>query len=502
MAGEDGPRATSGRGPGAARGARPAPAWGAVLAVAGGLVVVLLALAGRYGAHRDELYFVAAGHRPAWGYPDQPPLTPLLARLADEVAPGSVWALHVVPALVVGLLVVVAALTARELGGGRVEQVVTAVLVATGVVTLISGHMLSTTTTDTLFWALVVWLTLRTLRRDDPRGWVVVGLVAGVGLENKHLVAFLLVALAAGVLVVRETRYHARCGWAWLGAAVAVALWVPNLVWQARHGWPQLELAADIRDEYLTLGGRLEFVGLSLVLLNPVVTVVWVVGLVRLLRERSWAWARPVAWAYLGLVGLFLLTGGKAYYLAGLYPALVAAGVCALAATREPRRTARLAVIGALASLVALPAALPALPERTFADSPWAALGEDQAEMAGWGAFTQRVATLVDEHDAGLVLAGNYGEAGALEHARVLPDDVRVASGHNGFADWGPPPDDERAVVLTGYPVAPVWLRGCERLPGVDSGVDNEEAQYPVFVCAGPTEPWARLWPQVRRLAA
>lgn len=480
----------------------PRVAWRAVLAVAGGLVVVLLALGGRYGAHRDELYFVAAGHRPQWGYPDQPPLTPLLARLADEVAPGSVWALHAVPALVVGALVVVAALTARELGGGRVEQVATAVLVGTGVVTLVLGHMLSTATTDTLFWALVVWLTLRTLRRDDPRGWLLVGAVAGVGLENKHLLAFLLVALAAGVLAVPATRHHVRSGWAWAGAALAVALWVPNLVWQARHGWPQLALAADIRDEYLTAAGRLEFVGLSLVLLNPVVTVVWVVGLVRLLRDARWAWARPVAWAYLGLVVVLLVTGGKAYYLAGLYPALVAAGVCGLAATRPTRRTARLAVVAALASLVAAPAALPLLPASAFAGSPWAALGEDQAEMIGWDAFTARVARLVDEHGAGLVLTGNYGEAGALEHARALPDDVHVASGHNGFADWGPPPDDARPVVLTGHRAAPAWLRDCRELPPVDTGADNEEAAYPLFVCAGPTAPWAELWPRVRHLSA
>ncbi len=477
-------------------------AWGPVLAVVGALVVVLLAFAGRYGAHRDELYFVAAGHRLAWGYPDQPPLTPLLARLADEAAPGSVWALHVVPALVVGALVLVAALTARELGGARVEQTVTAVLVATGVVTLVSGHMLSTTTTDTLFWALVVWLTLATLRRDDPRGWLVVGLVAGAGLENKHLVAFLLLALAVAVVATRETRHHARSPWAWAGAGIALVLWLPNLLWQAQHGWPQLELAADIRDEYLTLGGRLEFVGLSLVLLNPVVTVVWVIGLVRLLRERAWRWARPVAWAYVLLVVVFLLTGGKAYYLAGLYPALVAAGVCALAATRPARRTARLGAIAAAASLIALPAALPVLPVGTFAGSPWAALGEDQVEMIGWDVFSARVAEVVDEHDAGLVLTASYGDAGALEHVRVLPSDVRVASGHNGFAAWGPPPDDERTVVLTGYPRAPSWMRGCTRVAPVATGVDNEASQAPLFVCDGPTRPWDQVWPQVTHLSA
>ncbi|CAM5784122.1 glycosyltransferase family 39 protein [Cellulomonas persica] len=477
-------------------------AWRPVLAVVGGLVVVLLAFAGRYGAHRDELYFVAAGHRLAWGYPDQPALTPLLARLADEVAPGSVWGLHVIPALVVGALVLVAALTARELGGGRAEQVVTAVLVATGIVTLVLGHMLSTTTTDTLFWVLVVWLTLRTLRRDDPRGWLVVAVVAGIGLENKHLVAFLLVALAAGVLATRETRHHARSPWAWAGAGIALALWLPNLVWQAQHRWPQLELAADIRDEYLTLGGRLEFVGLSLVLLNPVVTVVWVVGLVRLLRDRTRRWAQPVGWAYIGLVVVLLVTGGKAYYLAGLYPALVAAGVCALAATRPARRMARLVAVAVAASLVALPGALPVLPAGTFADSPWAAVGEDQVEMIGWDVFTARVAQVVDEHDAGLVLTGSYGDAGALEHARVLPPDVRVASGHNGFGDWGPPPDDERAVVVTGFRQAPTWMRGCVRLDPVDTGADNEASQSPLFVCDGPTSTWADVWPQVVHLSA
>ncbi len=101
--------------------ARPAFAR-STIGVAAALVALLLAVALRYGPHRDELYFVAAGRRLAWGYPDQPPLTPAIASLVDTVAPGSLVALRSVSAAAMALVVVLAALCARELGGAAPAQ--------------------------------------------------------------------------------------------------------------------------------------------------------------------------------------------------------------------------------------------------------------------------------------------------------------------------------------------------------------------------------------------
>lgn len=477
-------------------------AWRPVLAVAGAQLALLLALAGRYGPHRDELYFVSAGRRLAWGYPDQPPLTPLIARLADLVAPGSVYALHVAPALMAAGVVVMTALTARELGAGRAAQVLSAVVVATAPGLLTVGHLLSTTTTDTTIWVAIVLLVVRVLARDWQRGWLAVGLVAGVGLLDKHLVAFLLGAIVVGVAVTPGTRHHLRSPWAWAGAAIAAVLWAPNLVWQAAHGWPQLELAADIRDEYLTVGERVTFVLLLALMAGPVAAALWGYGWRRLARAPELTALHPLAWAT-GLLAVgFFVTGGKSYYLLGVLPALVAVGADGLCRTWPAARVRRAGWVLAASGLVAVPIVLPVLPVQTYADAGLTDINEDQAEMIGWPALVATVRDVVESSGAQVVVTGNYGEAGALE---LYGSPVPVYSGHNGFADWGPPPEALTGpVVVIGWGTDPGWAQGCREVARVDNGlgVENEEQGGPVLVCDGPRGTWAQVWEQVRHLSA
>ena len=216
-------------------------------------------------------------------------------------------------------------------------------------------------------------------------------------------------------------------------------LWLPNLLWQATHGWPQLELAADIRDEYSGVGPRLEFVGLLLVQFSPVAAALWIYGLVRLLRVPALVRAKPLAWAFLVLVVVFLVTGGKAYYVVGAVPVLLAAGACGLEERWSRRGLVVAGAVLALSAFVAWPAALPLLPERTFGASVYPEINDDQAEMIGWPALVDAVGRAVADSGAALVVTANYGEAGALEW---YGSDVPVFSGHNGYAAWGPPAAD------------------------------------------------------------
>src|SRR6185312_591649 len=193
-----------------------------LLALAGGVAVVLAIFAGGYGYHRDELYFLVAGHHPAWGYADQGPLTPLLARAMDALDPGSLTVLRLPSALMAGATVFVTGLTAFELGAGRRAQVIATSCAAVASVVLVVGHLLSTTTFDLLAWALVTWLVARVIRTGDERLW----LVAGLALLNKPLIAFLLVGLAVGVVAVGPRRLL-RSPWLWAGAALALVMWSP-----------------------------------------------------------------------------------------------------------------------------------------------------------------------------------------------------------------------------------------------------------------------------------
>jgi hypothetical protein len=470
------------------------------------VVVLLLIMANRYGPHRDELYFVSAGQRLAWGYPDQPVFTPLLARLATELAPHNLLVLRLPSLIAMAMLVICGAAFARLLGGGRAAQVLTASTVAASVITVTLGHRLSTATFDTLTWAAVLLVVGHALRDDRSRLWLVAGLLAGIGLNNKTAVAVLLLAILLGVLLVPVCRSQLRTAYPWLGGLIALLLWLPNLAWQVRNGWPLLALGVDIADEYGGVTGRLALVGQALAMFSPLIAIVWLYGLVRLFRDPAWAKLRPIGWAFLVATAVFLISAGKGYYLAGAIVPLVAAGCTALAARWSVRRLVAAGVVLAVSAAVAWPAFVPMLPVRTYATSFYPALDSDQLETIGWPEYVRTIrATLdslpADQRASAVVFTGNYGEAGALE---LYGFERPVFSGHNGFAAWGPPPEGARPVIVVGLPDPTTSFTDCRAAAVInnDAGADNEERGRRIWVCASPQGGWAEQWQRLTHLDA
>ncbi len=480
---------------------RPPLARTRVGLVAVALAALLLGLATRYGPHRDELYFASAGHRLAWGYPDQPSLVALLARVSDAVAPHSLVALRLPSILAVCATVVLAAALARVLGGDSRAQVLTAAVTATGAVTVFLGHRLTTQTLAVTAWTAVALIAAHALRDDRPRLWLAAGLVAGVGLNAKHDMVVCLLGLTVGVLLTGSARHHLRSPWWWAGGLLALLLWVPNLLWQASHDWPVFALSADIKAEYGGVGGAIGFVLLTLLIYSPLMALVWLAGLRGLLRRDEWRDLRPLAWIFLVTFVFFLLTGGKAYYLVGAIVPLLAAG-CVLLARRTPRHVVVAGFVLALSAAVAWPAGLPILPASAYASSFYPSIDEDQLETIGWPELAGTVRATLDRLPAdAVVFTGNYGEAGALEWYDVS---APVYSGHNGWADWGPPPHGAGPVVVVGVADPRADFTGCRvaaTVPTVDEA-DNEEAGGRVWTCAAPRRPWSRLWPALVHLDA
>jgi hypothetical protein len=470
--------------------------------------VALIVLAPRYGPHRDELYFASAGHRLAWGYPDQPALTAVLARGADVVAGHSLWALRLPSALAAVGVTLLTAWFARALGGGRAAQVVAAAVCAASVIVLALGHLLSTATFDMLAWTAILALVtaaLRAFAEADVRRargrWLAAGLLAGVGLNNKHAVVFLLLALLLALALCRSSRPALRTPWPWLAALLAAVLWVPNLLWQARHDWPVFALAADIREEYGGLGERVGYLLEALLMFSPLIAVVWLTGLVTLLRRSQWRLFQPLAVTFLLLAGWFLLAGGKGYYLAGAVTPLLAAGCVVLAERWAGVRLAVASVVLAVSAAVAWPVFLPVLPAGTWAETFYADAGEDQRETVGWPAYTREIRSVVDgltpaERRTAVVFTQNYGEAGAAEWYDVgLP----VFSGHNGWRNWGPPRASSAPVVVVGDLPAEQFFTGCRTVLRLDNhlDLDAEEQGLPVRVCDGPIGSWRQQWPRL-----
>ena len=209
-------------------------------------MLALALTAGRYGYHRDELYFIAAGAHPAWGYPDQPLLTPLLAHAMNALAPDSLLVLRAPAILASGLTTIAAGLLARELGGGRRAQLVAAACWAAGAVCLVTGHFLTTTTYDVCATAIVSLLIVRLLRSGDTRLWLPAGAILGVALLNKSLIAVVIGAVVLA-LVLLGPRDVLRSRWFAAGLALGILGALPYGLWQIAHGLPQQQLAIRSR---------------------------------------------------------------------------------------------------------------------------------------------------------------------------------------------------------------------------------------------------------------
>ncbi len=486
-------------------GDRPPVAWRSLAIVAGVFAVVLVAFSGRYGYHRDELYFLVIGGHPAWGYADQPPLIPLLAHAMDSISGGSLVALRLPPALAGAAVTVVTGLICRELGGRGTSQLLASLCMAVASVNVAAGHLAGTTAFDLLGWTVVTWLLVRAIRDGGPQ-WLWVGLAAGVTLEVKSLLVFLLFGVTVGLLAVGP-RSVFRSRWPYLAGLVAIALWLPNLIWQSQHDWPQLELSQAIADGSSgTSDSPVEFVLLQLGLVSPFLVPVWAVGLWRLWRDPDMATWRCFGVAYPLLLVVFLLSGGKAYYLAGLYPILLAAGT-PMVFSWVARHGRRPLLRGALlvSGIAAVYLFLPLTPPQQLNGSPVQAVNYDAGEQIGWPELADTVQTAYDdlspdERAHTVVLTANYGEAGAI--AKYAPD-VPVYSGHNSMADLGPPPADTDNLITVGFSQSELdWCSQVEAVAEIDNdaGVDNDEQGAPVMLCRDVTEPWPTLWPDLRVL--
>jgi 4-amino-4-deoxy-L-arabinose transferase-like glycosyltransferase len=482
--------------------------WPALL-VAGFMVVGLLAVSGAYGFHGDEMYYIVAGQHPAFGYVDQSPLTPILSAASVDLLGISPTAVRVLPALEMALVVVLVALIAQGLGGSRRAQVLAAITAALSGY-LSAGHLDTTTEPDLLVWAIVGWLLVRLLAGGDPRLWLVVGVTAGIGLENKDTLLFLGAGLAVGLVLSRRWDV-VRSPWAWAALLIAILLWVPNLVWQATNGWPQLTMASRIAG--YAADNRAQIVPLLWLFTGPLLFPLSAAGLVWLLGSKAAAPWRAIAVAAPVALVLVIVTGGKAYYAIGTTPLLMAAGGILLdgwlARGHRRLKVAGFTTAAAISGLLIALLTLPILPVATYAKTSLPAAVPDTANQVGWPQFVATVEQVVTtlppaERAHAVILTNDYSEASplALLGAGLPP----VFSGHNAYWDWGPPPADRTVVVHVGDWRPADWTPyfvGCRDVAHIDNrlGIANSEQGKAVSVCAGTRASWRAMWPALRTIS-
>ncbi|GLZ54895.1 glycosyltransferase family 39 protein [Actinomycetospora sp. NBRC 106378] len=483
-------------------------ARGPVLAVAAAVAVLLGVVSARYGWFGDEYYFLSAGARPSTGYADQPPLLPLLAALLDHLAPGNLVVLRLPATVLTAVGTVVAALLAREFGGGRRAQVLATAVTAISPYLLATGHLLATSTVDPVCWATALWLLARWLRQErdgaaDDRLLLGLGLVVAVALFDKVLIVVLLGALVVGVAVSGPRRLFGRPS-LWAGTGLAAASTVPTLVWQARHGWPQLHMGSVVAGESSLFGDRWQFLPRALYYagLAPGAVLV-LLGAWALLRHPPLAPWRSFGWASLTVTAVLLAAGGRPYYLSGLYAVLIAAGAVAFCALPRSRRRVwwRWAVHPAAVVVSAVLTVLWVLP---FGPASWRAPTEfETMGQVGWPEFAAGVARQWHALPPGtVVVAYSYWYAAALEHEGPrfgLP--TPVYSTHRGFGYFDVPPGSADALLVGDVKWAPRFCRRLVLLPMyVGPRVTPVNDRVLLAVCT-PSRSWAEAWPELRNLA-
>ncbi len=470
-----------------------------------------------YGFFRDELYFIICGRHPAWGYVDQPPLTPLLAA-GSQLFGQSLFLLRLVPALCAAATVYIGCIFIVELGGGAFAQILLTVCVMLSPVLAVFGMKQSTDMLEMPLWPLAALFVLRAIDRAEPRWWLGAGLALGIAFNEKYSVIFFAAALLVGLLA-SSARTVVFNKWFSAGVLLAILIALPNLVWQVLHGLPMWELLRNGANGKNVVLSPLDYILQEFLITNPVLSLIWIAGLVwtLLLPARRW-----IAFTYVALIAVMILLHAKHYYPASIYPMMFACGAVAIEAWTQRAAWARIPVaISAMAfGALMVPLVMPVLPLATFMRYQAALdiappstehnkirnLPQDYADMQGWPELAAAVASVYQslpskDRARAAIITNNYGEAAAIDFFGARYGLPPALSGHNQYFLWGPRGYDGSVVIRVPGDAADM-NKYCSRsqIAAVFSNPNGMayEDNLPIYVCYGVHPPLQILWPKTK----
>ena len=479
-----------------------------------------------YGFFTDELYFLACGEHLDFGYVDMPPLTAVQAWGARRLFGDSVTGIHLLPALLgAGLVLLVAAL-AREVGGGRRAQGLAALCIVVAPLSHVFFSFLSMNAVEPLLWTGCALVLARILRTGNVRLWPWFGLLAGIGLENKHTMLVFGFAVVLGLALSADRRLLGG-RWFLLAGLIALLIFLPNLIWEIRHHFPHLEQLANIRRNQRNVELNLPgFLGQHVLGMNPVALPVWLGGLAWLLVGRDGRRFRALGLSWLVTLGVLLATNGRFYYLYPANPILVAAGAVGLERALAPPRFRWVgpayAAILFLAGVLIAPILLPILPPETYIRySSLTGLAQPRiehrrtasplpqlfADRCGWREMAETVARVYfslppPEREKAAIFGNDYGQAGAIDLYGPKLGLPKAIGGHLTYWLWGPRDYTGEVTIVLGDD-----RETLERLFGrVEAAAEvghpyaMMSQHFTVFVCRDP-KGWTlqEVWPRLKK---
>ena len=492
------------------------------------VLVILVAKNGAYGYFSDEFYHIACSERLAWGYVDHPPLTVALLALIRAVFGDAVWAMRLGPILATAGVIVLTGLMARRLGAGTFGQGLAALAATVTPWYLIPSSTWTLNSFDTFFWVLGAYVIIGILKSENPKGWLVFGIVAGLGLLTKLSMGYLLIGLFVALLLTPNRKYFMskvdgkyRPGWQlWGGVALALLIFLPHVIWQVQNGWPTVEFARGSNAAFGTV--PLDFLRGQVMGMNPFNLPIWLTGLYFFLFCKRGRTYRLMGVIYVSIFILMIVGHAKSYYLEGAYPMLFAGGALLIESFVERGRwRARIlkpVIVTALVGIVAifLPLVLPVLPpkqllayqERLGTPADEAQVPPILADRLGWEEYVSQIAAVYEslpEEDQKecVILGGSYNQAASVDFLGKKHGLPPAISRHNNYWLWGPG-DTSWDVVIAVY--VPKELLDdmfgevveAARTSGdyfASNSLDNKgRNDEPIYICRNPKRPIPEVW--------
>jgi len=483
------------------------------------LVLHLMTIRG-YGLHGDELYYLACSDHLDWGYVDHPPLSVLILKVFRLILGDSFFSIRLLSALAGFATVLLTGLLARRMGAGRYGQLLASVCAIVAPLYLGLGHIFSVNALDLLFWVAAFHVMLSILDGGSGRNWVWLGVISGLGVQNKVSVLFLGFALVAGLALSSQRRLLLSRG-PWLGGLVAGILVLPQIAWEIANGWPTLEFIHNAQTRKNVALPLLDFIKEQIFQVNPLTFPVWAAGLFFLLFHSRMRSYRALGWCYLALLALFVTQGGKPYYLGPVYSLLFAAGavVTETAVLRSWLRASLLMLLLASGTVLA-PFVLPVLPVDGFIQYSQAlgmkpssgerfdegALPSYFANMFGWDKLAEVVHSVYqslppDDQKRCAILGQNYMQAGAIDYYGRRLGLPHALAGHNSYWLWGFGNQSNEVMIIIGgrrEDIAKAFEEVEQKAVFRDPHIQPMHSNQPIFVVRKPKMSLAEIWPLIR----
>jgi len=486
-------------------------------------LLLLIVFAGNYGIFRDEYYYIEISKRLAWGYVDVQPLSEVILSVSRALFGDSIFGIRVFSYLAGSVIVFISGLIARELNGSKFAQIFTAFLVIFSGVVLGTSSYFSMNSFDILLSALMFYFLIRLINTNNAKLWLVIGLLFGLGLQNKLTFLFLGFGLAVG-LMLTQNREYLKSKEIWIGAAIAFIIFLPNIIWQIVNNFPTLEFmrnASAYKNKPMSL---IEFTLNSLLELNPGYSLFVLTGIYFLFFNKQGKAYSIIGWIYVSVFLVFIFNNGKPYYMGVLYPVILAAGVIGADYLIEnylrPFVRTVLVILVIPSVFIVTPFAVPVLNVESFIKysetlgikpesgerSELGKLPQFYADRFGWEEMVQKVASAYnmlskEERKEALIFGQNYGEAGAANFYRKKYNLPQAISSHNNFWIWGYPKDykgDILIIIGSNYEDNSEFFEDVQLVENHSNKYGMSYENVGIFICRKPKMPIKEFWEKIK----